>query len=152
MTSRARETIDLRQALVSSFRQWEEPGAPELCDLLQEMLGNDGCSARAVGVERLKREVYRLRIGSAPDHTLVLKLLRPGIAETDRLVAERWLPALGLGDRCPRLLGAAAQRDGCGIWHVYEDVGHESLAVRREPSCLAAAIDLLVELHTRAAV
>ena len=146
------EAIDLRQALARSFREWPEPGAAELCEVLQEMLGDDGRSARTVRLEPLKREVYRLRIDGVPGRTLVLKLLRPAIAETDRLVAERWLPALGLGDRCPRLLGAAARRDGCGVWHVYEDVGHESLAVRREPSCLAAAVDLLSELHTRAAV
>jgi thiamine kinase-like enzyme len=152
MTSRASEAIGLRQALARSFQESQEPGAAELCELLQEMLGTDGRSARRVRLEPLKREVYRLRIGSAPGQTIVLKFLRAAVAATDRLVAERWLPALGLGDSCPRLLGAAAQRDGCGVWHIYEDVGHESLAVRREPSYLAAVVDLLGELHTRAAV
>ena len=152
MTTRTSEAIDLHQPLARSFREWPEPGAAELGELLQEMLGTDGRTAPAVRLEPLKRDVYRLRIGGAPGRTLVLKLLRPAIAETDRLVAERWLPALGLGDRCPRLLGAAAPRDGSGVWHIYEDVGQESLAVRREPSCLAAAVDLLGELHTRAAV
>src|SRR5207244_3154439 len=87
-----------------------------------------------------------------PGQTLVLKRLKPAVAQTDRLVAERWLPALGLGDRCPRLLGAAAPRDGCSVWHVYEDLGHETLSVQRQPGRLAAAVDLIAELHTRAAV
>src|ERR671931_783435 len=151
MKSRVSEAIDVREALGRSFKEWQQPGAAELCDLLREMLGGD-LSSRTIRLKRLKREVYRLRVGSGPGHTFVLKLLRPAIAQTDRFVAERWLPALGLGDRCPRLLGAAAQRDGCGVWHIYEDIGHESLAVQREPWCLAAAVDLLVELHTRAAV
>src|SRR2546421_2400152 len=44
------------------------------------------------------------------DRTLVLKRHTPAIAHTDRLVAERWLPALGLGERCPRLLAAADRK------------------------------------------
>jgi thiamine kinase-like enzyme len=151
MKSRVSEAIDVREALGRSFKEWQQPGAAELCDLLREMLGGD-LSSRTIRLKRLKREVYRLRVGSGPGHTFVLKLLRPAIAQTDRFVAERWLPALGLGDSCPRLLGAAAQREGCWVWHIYEDIGHETLAVHREPSSLGAAVALLVELHTRAAV
>jgi len=116
------------------------------------MLGGDVSPEQSIDLERLKQEVYRLRIGGEGGHSLVLKLLKPAVAQTDRLVAERWLPALGLGDRCPRLLGAAARRDGCWVWHVYEDLGPETLAVRREPESLGAAVDLIAELHTRGAV
>jgi thiamine kinase-like enzyme len=38
------------------------------------------------------------------------------------------------------------------VWHIYEDLGHDSLAVQRQPWRLTAAVDLLVALHTRAAV
>jgi len=152
LIGRAGPAVDLHERLRRSFEEWHEPGAAELCALLQEMLGGDGRSERAIRLERLKREVYRLRIGSRPGHTLVLKRLKPAIAQTDRFVAERWLPALGLGDRCPRLLGAAAQRDGGWVWHVYEDLGHDTLAGQRQPWRLAAAVDLIAELHTRAAV
>ena len=116
LIGRAGAAVDLHERLRRSFEEWDEPSAAELCALLQEMLGGDGRSERAIRLERLKREVYRLRIGSRPGRTLVLKRLKPAIAQTDRFVAERWLPALGLGDRCPRLLGAAAQRDGGGGW------------------------------------
>lgn len=144
--------IDLHERLWRSFEGWQEPGAAELCALLREMLGGDGRSEEAIHLERLEQEVYRLRIGRGAGHTLVLKRLKPAIAQIDRCVAERWLPALGLGDRCPRLLGAAAQRDGGWVWHIYEDLGHDTLTFQRQPWRLAAAVDLIVELHTRAAV
>jgi hypothetical protein len=151
MASRTSEAVNLRERLRRSLDEWQEPGAAELCALLHELVGYAGGSGQTTHLERLKAEVYRLRFGSDPGSTLVFKRLKPAIAQTDRLVVERWLPALGLGDRCPRLLGAAAPRDGCWVWHVYEDLGHESLAGERQPGRLAAAVDLLAELHTRAA-
>ncbi|MGH7615245.1 MAG: phosphotransferase family protein [Gemmatimonadales bacterium] len=144
--------IDRHERLWRSFEEWQEPGTAELCSLLQEMLGRDGRSDEATHLERLEPEVYRLRIGGGTGHTLVLKRLRPATSQIDRFVAERWLPALGLGDRCPRLLGAAAQRDGDWVWHIYEDLGHDTLALQRQPWRVTAAVDLIVELHTRAAV
>jgi hypothetical protein len=150
MASRITDQLDLRERLGRSLETWREPGAAELCALLEELLGDVGTD-RAISLEPLKQEVYRLRIGGEPRQAVVLKRLRPAIAQTDRLVVERWLPALGLGDRAPRLLGAAASRDGSWIWHVYEDLGHETLAVQREPEQLAAAVDVIAEIHTRAA-
>ena len=127
------------------------PGTAELCQLLEEMLGAHGSEEQDLHLERLKDDVYRLRIDCAGGRSLVFKLLGPAVAQTDRLVESRWLRALGLEGCCPRLLGAAACRDGRWVWHVYEDLGHESLAVRREAERVAAAIDLIAELHTRGA-
>lgn len=131
-----------------------EPGRAELAALLRQMLDGELRGGRAIRLEQLKQEVYRLWIGDggAPARTLVLKRLEPAVAQTDRLVAERWLPALGLGERCPRLLAAAAERSGTWVWHVYEDLGGATLASDRRPERLDAAVDLLVALHTRAAV
>ena len=151
MASRTTEAGDLRERLGRCFERWREPAAAELCDLLPDVLGGELSPDATIRFERLVAEVYRLVIGGKPGRSLVVKLLKPAIAQTDRLVAERWLPALGLGDGCPGLLGAAAQRDGRWVWHVYEDLGTESLAVRHEPERLAAAVDLIAELHTRAA-
>lgn len=128
-----------------------EPGIAELCALLREMLDGELEADRPIRCERLKREVYRLRLGDGQTRSLVCKRLKPSIAQTDRLVAERWLPALDFGRCCPRLLGAAAQRAGEWVWHVYEDVGDESLATDRHPWRLAAAVELVAELHVRAA-
>src|SRR5207244_10809489 len=82
-----------------------------------------------------------------------LRLTRPApaIAHTARLVAERWLPALGLGERCARRMAAAAQRAGRWVWHVYEDLRSETLADRCERPRLEAAVDLIAQLHTRGA-
>jgi len=152
MAIRTSGTVDLRE-LERCLEQWQEPGGANLCELLQQMVG-DGMGAgseRTLQLERLKQAVYRLRIGSAPSRTLVLKRHPPAVAQADRLLVERWLPALGLGDSCPRLVAAAAEREGRWVWHVYEDLGDESLAVRRVPRRLAAAVDFIAELHTRAA-
>src|SRR5206468_2787069 len=88
-----------------------------LCELLEEMVRDTDSSGQTIRLERLKRAVYRLRIGCGPG--LVLKRHKPAIAQTDRMLAERWLPALGLGDRCPRLLGAAAEREGRSVHRLY---------------------------------
>jgi len=151
MPSRSSEEVDLGEQLVRSLEAWREPGAAELCEVLQRMLRVAESSHRTIHLERLKRAVYRLRIGNGHGRALVLKRHKPAIAQTDRLLAERWLPALGLGDCCPRLLAGAAEREGCWVWHIYEDIGTENLAVQRGPSRLAAAVDCLAELHTRAA-
>jgi Ser/Thr protein kinase RdoA (MazF antagonist) len=129
----------------------QEPGAAELCELLRGMLSGAAGPEEALHLEQLKRAVYRLRIGNGSGRTLVLKRHPPAIAQTDRLVVERWLPALGLVDRCPRLLATAAQQEGRWVWHVYEDLGSETLADRREPRSLDAAVELVAELHTRGA-
>ena len=149
MASRTSEAVDRRELLRRSLEEWREPGAAELCELLEEMVRDTDSSGQTIRLERLKRAVYRLRIGCGPG--LVLKRHVPAIAQTDRMLAERWLPALGLGDRCPRLLGAAAEREGRSVWHIYEDLGHESLAAERLPWRLAAAVDFVAQLHTRAA-
>src|SRR5438093_13707072 len=141
MAGRAGDMVDLRERLERSFEAWREPGAQELCELMQEMLRDHVESGHPIRFEQLKNEVFRLRPGGEPGRTLVLKRLRPAVAQTDRMVAECWLPALGLGDRSPRLLGVAAARDGRWVWHVYEDLGLDSLAVRCEPERLAAAVE-----------
>jgi hypothetical protein len=152
MASRTSRTVDL-QGLERSLEEWREPGGANLCELLQRIVG-DGVgrgSEPTMQLERLKQAVYRLRLDGASDRALVLKRHPPTVAEADRLVAERWLPAIGLGDSCPRLVAAAAEREGRWVWHVYEDLGDEGLAVQRVPRRLAAAVDFIAELHTRAA-
>jgi thiamine kinase-like enzyme len=147
----ARPDCDLREAIGAPLAAWQEHGAAELSEVLAGFLADETEPEGPIRVERLKRAVYRLHIGGGSERTLVLKRHTPALAQVDRLLVERWLPALDLADRCPRLLTAAADRDGSCVWHVYEDLGTENLAVRRDPSRLAAAVDCLAELHTRAA-
>jgi hypothetical protein len=97
--------VDLRARLERSLAEMQEPGGAEICDLLWETMRPSLDPEPSIRLELLKKEVYRLHWGG---HSLVLKRLKPATAETDRLVVERWLPALGFGDCCPRLLGSAA--------------------------------------------
>ena len=149
MASRLSETSVLRERLARSLDERREPGTAELCDALERVLDRSETSGDTIGVDRLQKGVYRLRVGGAAGRTLVLKRHTPAIAHTDRLVVERWLPALGLGDRCAQLLAAAAQQEGRWVWHVYEDLRAETLADRRERPRLEAAVDLIAQLHTR---
>jgi hypothetical protein len=56
-----------------------------------------------------------------------------------------------LSDRCARLLGVAGDRGGRSIWHIYEDLGEETLAARPTTARVEATVDLLAQLHACAA-
>lgn len=129
-----------------------EPGLPELRATLRELVGGFDSAARAVA-QRLKRHVYRLRI-EANDHlySLVLKRMQPAVAERNRLVAERWLPAIGLSEAGPRLLGDAVARDGGYAWQVYDDLGDSTLAANAtNRRAVEAAVDVIAQVHSRSA-
>src|SRR5207247_9188769 len=98
------------------------------------------------------RRVYRVDFGPGPGpRSLILKRSEPTIAQLNRLVAERWLPAIGLGDRCAPLLATAAERQGRWVWQIYEDLGDETLDRCPERSRVESAVELVAELHMRAA-
>jgi len=149
--ARPTPVVDLQGGLRSALEQSGESGAAELSEALRDML--DGANPARCGVRltQLKARVYRLEITNGPSRSVVLKRLDPTVAHRTRLVTERWLPALGLGDGCARLLGTAAERRGDGVWHVYEDLGDETLATNPTQECVGATVDLVAELHTRAA-
>ncbi len=149
IASRPSGTSVLRERLARSLDERREPGVTELCDALERLLDGAAASEDTIGLERLQKGVYRLRLGGGSGRTLVLKRHTPAIAHTDRLVVERWLPALELGDCCPRLLAAAAQHEGRWVWHVYEDLSGDTLAARPERPRVEAAVDLMAQLHTR---
>ena len=145
------EVIELRGDLRRVLEATGEPGSAELCESLAALL--DGAdSADRVCLRRLKARVYRLEIGNhGLPRTVVVKRLEPARAERNRQLAERWLPSLGLGDRCARLLAVAADRRGESVWHIYEDLGDDTLSARPALERVDAAVDLVAELHTRAA-
>src|SRR3989442_575639 len=145
---------DLRAAMRRAVSDTAEPGAPELCHVLAEALLDSAAEEEGpAGLERVKSHVYRLRIGSnRRARSVVLKRFDPWLARRNELVARRWLPAIGLGDRCPRLLATAADPRGEWVWHVYEDLGEGAVdAVHTDPARVGAVVDLIAELHTRAA-
>src|SRR5439155_405772 len=82
----------------------------------------------------------------------VLKRFDPWLARRNELVLRRWLPALGLEERAPRLLATAAERHGGCVWHVYEDLGEGALdPAHPDPERVGVVVALIAELHTRAA-
>src|SRR5205085_4015456 len=125
-TGRISSVIDgLDEVLAGSGQR----GLLELRAVLQELFSRSGSTGRVIRQQRLKRSVYRLQVEAESGlRSLVLKRLDPSVAQRNQLVATRWLPALGLSDNGPALLGVAAERSGRCVWHLYEDMGDRTLA------------------------
>src|SRR5947209_16994616 len=129
-----------------------EPGLNELRQSLRELFGADPC--RLIDQRKLasrRSRVYRVRIETGCEvRSVVIKRLEPGIALRNQFVARRWLPAIGLGESGPALMGVAAERNGRCVWHVYEDLGDWELSASapgRER--VKAAVELIAQIHMR---
>ena len=145
---------DLHAALQRAVSDTAEPGGAELSEALHEALRASAGQDGPVSFRRLKSRVYRLSVGAnhAQQHSFVLKRFDPWLARRNELVARRWLPALGLGDRCPQLYTVAADRSGAWVWHVYEDIGDGAIdPAHPDRPGVVAVVELLASLHTRAA-
>jgi Phosphotransferase enzyme family len=126
-------------------------GHAELRDSLHELLDDGDVASRVIRAEMLVRGVYRLRFGrNGATRTLIVKRLDPEIAKRNSLVAKRWLPAIGLGENGPSLLGSAAERNGKSVWHIYEDLGDWGLKESNpRPECVKPVMELIAKLHAR---
>jgi thiamine kinase-like enzyme len=143
----------LRAALLRTIIDAAEPAADELCEAFENALVDSGAGDCPVEVVRLKARVYRVRAGSdGRARSFVLKRSDPWLGRRNELVMRRWLPAIGLGDRCSQLLATVADRRGQWVWHVYEDLG-DGAAEPTHPDHrrVTAVVDLIAELHTRSA-
>ena len=149
-TGRISSVIEGLDDLLESSSQ---PGLPELRAVLQEMVGRWDPTARLISQQRLKSTVYRAQFeANGGVRSLVLKRLDPSVAQHNQLVATRWLPALGLRDSAPSLLGVAAERGGRCVWHLYEDLGERTLAAGdADPRQIEAAVAVIAQLHMRSA-
>jgi hypothetical protein len=132
----------------------DQPGLTELRGLLEELLG--GCAAEGRLIEQRmlqprSERVFRLRfIINGQARAMVLKRLKPEIAQRSTLVNDRWLAAVGMSQHGPALLGSAAERGGACVWHVYDDLGqHELDTCQIDRDRVRAAIQLIAKLHTR---
>src|SRR5258708_5411317 len=73
-------------------------------------------------------------------------------AQRNQLAIRRWLPAIGLGDNGPTLLGVAVARNGECAWHVYDDLGDRSLDTSHpDPQHVRTAVELIAQVHMRSA-
>jgi Ser/Thr protein kinase RdoA (MazF antagonist) len=125
------------------------PGVAELREGLQELVGaRDALRLRSVRFLK-ERKVARLSFtGQGGVRRLVVKQLACAIAERNRRVARRWLPAVGLERIGPPLLATVAVRGGEWVWHVYEDLGDRTLRADERESVVAAAT-AIAGLHAR---
>src|SRR6266511_552482 len=154
MASRMGDGDNMVEGLNKLIDEPSPVGVAELSDLLRELLGADAASGRVVNQQRLNPRVprvYRLQFDTnGAVRSLVVKRLEPTVARRNHLVITRWLPAAGLADRAPQLLGAAAERNGQCVWHVYEDLGDWALDANvPETGPTQAAIELIAQIHTR---
>lgn len=127
------------------------PGLSQLRHLLAELLDGSRSAGFLASEHMLKRRVFRLEFMLDGDpRSFIVKRFDPFIAQRNRLVAERWLPAVGLKENGLNLLGSAADLTGRYVWHVYEDLGDGSLDKGDpNPEQIKAAVELIVQLHTR---
>jgi hypothetical protein len=130
-----------------------QPGVAELRGLLQELLGGRAASGRFLD-QTLKSKalrVFHLRFAiNNQIRSVFVKRLKPEIARRNELVINRWLPAIGLNDSGPPLLGGVAERSGDCVWHVYDDLGQHELNPRQpDRQHVSAAVELIARMHTR---
>lgn len=136
------------------FKDAGQPGLSELRQWLQDFLSGYTSQCRWLDAEQLqprRPRVFRLRFACGNEvRSLIVKRLEPGVALRNKLVVTRWLPAVGLKDRGPVLLGASADRTGQWVWHIYEDLGAGELDPESS-KCdeVRAAVELIARIHTR---
>lgn len=127
------------------------PGASELALALKRLHGGGTAAGEVTALWKLKKYVYRVELESeGTPRSYVLKICNRAVAYRNTLVANRWLPAIGLSDGAARLLGSAGDAGGEQIWMIYEDLGDATLqATATDPRHVEAAVELLVRLHRR---
>jgi hypothetical protein len=125
-------------------------GSSALRRALTRVLG--AAEPRFLGADPLPRgRVLRLRFEvDGESRGLIVKRMSLERAHRERAATLRWLPLVGLAAQGPPLLATVAERSGRCAWHVYEDLGDCTLAVRADdPACVRAAVELVAELHAR---
>jgi hypothetical protein len=129
-----------------------QPGLVELRATLAEVLGAGGHGGRLLEALEITPRVHRLRFAlTEGNRTVVVKRLDSDIARRCELVATRWLPAAGLAEHGPELLGVAAERAGRCVWHIYEHLGDCTIASAdaQQAGSVEPAVQAIAELHTR---
>ena len=130
----------------------DQPGLTELRGLLQRLLGGreiEGCLIEEQTLQPRASRVFRLRfVINGQTRQLIVKRLRPEIGRRSELVEKRWLPAVGMSDNGPALLGSIVEPGGNCVWHAYDDLGPCELDVHRfDRESVSAAIKLIARLH-----
>jgi Phosphotransferase enzyme family len=133
------------------FADESQPGAFGLGNRLNQFMSENHGSGRLIKQERIKSQVYRLHFElEGQVLTLILKCLEGRIAHRNELVSRRWLPAVGLAKAGPPLLTTLGTPDGQSVWHIYSDLGSNSLAEDLDSKQkLEATVRFVAEFHER---
>jgi len=120
-----------------------------LRNLLADALGASVEEIVPVARLQLKRNVERMALEvRGRSQSIIVKSVPPEIARRNRLVVERWLPAAGLAEAAPEVLGILTRPDPARVWLVCADVGTHTLRTTdRAPEQVAAAVALIARLH-----
>ena len=114
----------------------DQPGLTELKGLLQQLLGGCETEGRLIEEQTLQpgaSRVFRLRFEiHGQTRQLIVKRLKPEIGRRSEFVEKRWLPAVGMSDNGPALLGSIVEPGGNCVWHAYDDLGQIGRASCRE--------------------
>lgn len=126
------------------------PLPPDVVELARRVCAAPGGRRRFMADEPLKKSVHRLRFEvRGASLSVVVKRLPVGVAWANQLVAEKWLPAVGLEWACPELRGVVREPAGSCVWHIYEDVGGGGVDGRPPvPERVVPVVELIVDLHT----
>jgi Phosphotransferase enzyme family len=150
------EDLKMIEGLDHLLESSGQPGLPELRHVLNELLNGHKSGIRLVEETMLQpkgQRVFRVRFaldGNSETRSFIIKRLKPEIARRNELLANRWLPAVGLAGKGPPLLGNAAARSGDCVWHIYDDLGSWELNPREpDRARVEAAIDLIAQIHLR---
>ena len=145
VTRRHLPALQLPEALLP---QDGSPDPSALARCLVEVL--DGRAVRLVRHQRLTAHAHRLTLEvGGTERSLIVKGSHPEVARRNRLLARRWLPAVGLQAHGPPLLAVAAERTCEWAWHVYDDLAARPLSSERpNAGDVEAAIAAVARVHT----
>ena len=144
--------LDMIKGLDVLLENYDQPCLGELRGLLRDLLGGreaEGCLIEEQTLQPRASRVFRLHfVINGQTRQLIVKRLRPEIGRRSELIEKRWLPAVGMSDNGPSLLGSVVEPGGNCVWHVYDDLGPFELDVHRfDHESVGAATKLIARLH-----
>ena len=126
-----------------------QPALAQLRAALGVALNGAGTAVACIEEHALKSRVHRLRFRfHDSERAVIVKRLDAAVAKRCELLVRRWLPAAGLAPAAPRLI-ATSEPAGGWVWHVYEDLGNQTLERCPDHDRVDAALELIARLHVR---
>lgn len=117
--------------------------------VVAQALRRDATEIAITGSRSLKPNVQRVQLAvDGQPRSVIVKRLAPEIARRNRLVVERWLPAVGLAGAAPAVLGILTGPDPAFVWLVSEDLGAATFAAgTQDRGRIEAAVSRIAQIH-----